>query len=420
MTQSESPQWNRPTKVGVAIAAILFVLVVLWRFQSLISPLIIAIIMAYLLNPIIVLVDDRTALSRNGATNLVFSLLVVGIIAAVIALGVALYNQAVSLIEQIPSFIETMPARIEEIWASLNEPIMIGSFSLQLPLPETQEIDWGAVSQQILGYINPIISSVGSSLGQIAIMAIETLGWFIFIIFTAIYVSNDIPRMGSLIGDVATLPGYREDAERLWRDFGRIWNAYLRGQAILGIIIFVVVAAVLGALGVQNALVLGLISGLLEFIPMVGPIIGTGAAVVVAFFQPENYLGLGPVQFTLVVLAVMLVIQQVENSVLVPRIVGDALDLHPILVLVGAIMGSSLGGILGAILAAPVIASIKLVGTYAWRKMFDLDPFPMPEEEDGDKPSFMESMWEQWQLRRARMRGGKPNTGSPKSKGGSD
>ena len=420
MTQSESPPWNRPTKVGVAIAAVLFVLVVLWRFQSLISPLIIAIIMAYLLNPIIVLVDDRTALSRNGATNLVFSLLVVGIIAAVIALGVALYNQAVSLIEQIPSFIETMPARIEEIWASLNEPIMIGSFSLQLPLPETQEIDWGAVSQQILGYINPIISSVGSSLGQIAIMAIETLGWFIFIIFTAIYVSNDIPRMGSLIGDVATLPGYREDAERLWRDFGRIWNAYLRGQAILGIIIFVVVAAVLGALGVQNALVLGLISGLLEFIPMVGPIIGTGAAVVVAFFQPENYLGLGPVQFTLVVLAVMLVIQQVENSVLVPRIVGDALDLHPILVLVGAIMGSSLGGILGAILAAPVIASIKLVGTYAWRKMFDLDPFPMPEEEDGDKPSFMESMWEQWQLRRARMRGGKPNTGSPKSKGGSD
>lgn len=412
MTQSESPQWNRPTKIGVAIAAVLFVLVILWRFQSLISPLIIAIIMAYLLNPIIVLVDDRTALSRNGATNLVFSLLVVGIVAAVVALGVALYNQAVSLIEQIPSFIETMPARIEEIWGSLNEPIMIGSFSLQLPLPETQEINWGAVSQQILGYINPLISSVGSSLGQIAIMAIETLGWFIFIIFTAIYVSNDIPRMGSLIGDVATLPGYRQDAERLWRDFGRIWNAYLRGQAILGIIIFVVVAAVLGALGVQNALVLGLISGLLEFIPMVGPIIGTGAAVVVAFFQPENYLGLGPVQFTLVVLAVMLIIQQVENSVLVPRIVGDALDLHPILVLVGAIMGSSLGGILGAILAAPVIASIKLVGTYAWRKMFDLDPFPTPEEEDGDKPSFVEGLWEQWQLRRARMRVGKGKSGS--------
>ncbi|MBK8433118.1 MAG: AI-2E family transporter [Chloroflexi bacterium] len=123
MTQSESPPWNRPTKVGVAIAAVLFVLVVLWRFQSLISPLIIAIIMAYLLNPIIVLVDDRTALSRNGATNLVFSLLVVGIIAAVIALGVALYNQAVSLIEQIPSFIETMPARIEEIWRSLSSQL---------------------------------------------------------------------------------------------------------------------------------------------------------------------------------------------------------------------------------------------------------------------------------------------------------
>jgi predicted PurR-regulated permease PerM len=400
---SESPQWNRPTKIGVAVAAVLFVLLVLWRFQALISPLIIAIILAYLLNPIILLVSERAKISRNTSTNVVFVGLVIAILAAVIALGVVLYNQAVSLIEQIPTFIETLPTRIEEVWITLSEPIMIGSFALQLPLPDAQDINWGSVSQQILGYINPIISSVGSSLGQIAIKTLETLGWFIFIIFVSIYVSNDIPRMSNMIGEAATVPGYRKDAERLWREFGRIWNAYLRGQAILGIIMTVVVTLCLWVLGVQNALLLGLISGLLEFIPMVGPIIGTGAAVLVAFFQPENYLGLSSLQFTLVVLVVMLIIQQIENSVLVPRIVGDALDLHPILVLVGAIMGSSLGGILGAILAAPVIASIKLVGAYAWRKMFDLDPFPKPEEEEGDKPSMMEGLWEQWQLRRARL-----------------
>ena len=404
MNHPESPPWNRPTKIGVAVAAVLFVLLVLWRFQSLISPLIIAIILAYLLNPIIVLVAERTKLSRNTATNVVFVGLVLAVVAAVVAIGVALYNQALNLIVQIPQFIETLPTRIEEVWVSLAEPITIGTFVFELPLPDAQDINWGTVSQQILGYVNPLVTSVGSSLGQIAVKTVEVLGWFIFIIFVAIYVSNDIPRMGNMIGDAATLPGYRMDAERIWREFGRIWNAYLRGQAILGIIIGVVVTLSLWALGVQNALVLGLISGFLEFIPMVGPIIGTGAAVLVAFFQPENYLGLSPLQFTLVVLAVMLIIQQVENSVLVPRIVGDALDLHPIIVLVGAIMGSSLGGILGAILAAPVIASLKLLGTYAWRKMFDLEPFPEPEEEEGDKPSMLEGLWEQWQLRRAQWR----------------
>ena len=79
----------------------------------------------------------------------------------------------------------------------------------------------------------------------------------------------------------------------------------------------------------------------------------------------------------------MIVIQQVENNFLVPRIVGGALDLHPIFVIVGVFMGATLAGILGAILAAPIVASLKVLGNYTWRKLFDLPPFPEidpPEE----------------------------------------
>jgi predicted PurR-regulated permease PerM len=71
----------------------------------------------------------------------------------------------------------------------------------------------------------------------------------------------------------------------------------------------------------------------------------------------------------------MFLIQQIENTVLVPRIVGDALDLHALVVLIGVLMGTSLAGLLGAVLAAPVIATLKLFGTYIWRKMLDLPPF---------------------------------------------
>ncbi|MCA9999884.1 MAG: AI-2E family transporter, partial [Anaerolineales bacterium] len=75
---------------------------------------------------------------------------------------------------------------------------------------------------------------------------------------------------------------------------------------------------------------------------------------------------------------------------LVPRIVGEALDLHPLLVIVGVFMGASLAGIVGAILAAPVLASIKLIGVYAWRKLFDLHPFPEPEEDVGSRLSLLD------------------------------
>jgi predicted PurR-regulated permease PerM len=100
----------------------------------------------------------------------------------------------------------------------------------------------------------------------------------------------------------------------------------------------------------------------------------------VAFLQPGTYLGLNPWMLALAVVLVMGLIQQIENNILVPRIVGRALDLHPLVIIIGVFMGASLLGLIGAILAAPILATIKLLGTYAWRKMFDLPTFPQPEQ----------------------------------------
>jgi predicted PurR-regulated permease PerM len=171
------------------------------------------------------------------------------------------------------------------------------------------------------------------------------------------------------------------------REFGRIWSAYLRGQVLLGLVIFLVVWLGLALLGVQNSLALGLLSGLLEFIPVLGPIIGAGAAIIVALFQPDTLGQMGNWQYAGVVLIFMLIVQQLENNILVPRIVGESLELHPIIVIVGVFMGSSLAGVLGAILAAPVVATLKLLSIYAWRKMFDQPPFPNPEKEPGESTS---------------------------------
>ena len=139
---------------------------------------------------------------------------------------------------------------------------------------------------------------------------------------------------------------------------------------------------------------LGLLAGLLEFLPVIGPVVSAGVAVLVALFQSANPWAMSPWLFAVIVLAAMIVLQQLENAVLVPRIVGDALDLHPLVVMIGVLMGASLGGLLGAVLAAPVLASLKLYGVYVWRKMLGLPPFV--EEPAPPPPPDQVSSWEQW------------------------
>lgn len=367
-----SPPWSRTTKTIVAIVGLLFIVVLAYRFQGLIGQIVTAAVLAYVLNPLIRLADEATPLSRGTLTLIVYFTLLLLTVGAFTALGVTAYGQTLYLIEQLPQFVNNTVGLVRD-WT--EQPVIgVGPFSFSLGT-----WDWSSIRQQLLGLLEPLLSRSGQYVGQIASSTVRFLGNLLFLWIISIYISLEIPRMGEYVGRVAQMPGYRKDAERLMDEFADIWSAYLRGQIILGLVIGITVGLTLTILGVQNALVLGLLSGFLEFIPVLGPVIGAGAAMIVAFFQPDNYLGLTSIQFALLVLAAMFIIQQIENNVLVPRIVGNALDLHPLLVIIGVLMGSSIAGILGAILAAPVLATVKLLGIYAWRKLFDLSPFPAGE-----------------------------------------
>ncbi len=78
-----------------------------------------------------------------------------------------------------------------------------------------------------------------------------------------------------------------------------------------------------------------------------------------------------------------MVIQQLENNILVPRIIGRSLNLHPLVIIVGAIAGANLAGVLGMFLAAPMLASLRIVGNYVRSKLLDLEPFPVQENIEG-------------------------------------
>ena len=379
--QTTSPPWNTTTKAIVAVSALALFCLLVWVFRGLLQQVVLAVILAYLLHPLISLIDRRTPVNRVTVVLTVYLTLAVLVIATFSLVGVTTFQQALDLSRRLPGWFEEGLAQFQLLREQLPESIGVAGVTVPVAGLVPQLPGWNELFSQVFGLLQPILGRGGSLAASVVTGTVAVLGQILLIFIISIYIAVDIPRIGNMIANIAHKPGFRRDAERLTASVSQVWAAYMRGQALLAIIIFVLVSLVLGALGVDNALGLGLLSGAMEFLPVIGPLAGAAAAIFVAFFQSDPSFGLTPLQFALAVAFAMIVIQQVENTLLVPRIVGKALNLHPLLVMVSVIMGASLAGLLGAILAAPVVASIRILGEYAWHKMLDLPPFP--DEEDG-------------------------------------
>ena len=376
MLQSVSPPWNTTTKAIVAVSALALFCLLVWVFRGLLQQVVLAVLLAYLLHPLISFIDRRTPLNRVSVVLLVYLALALLVVATFSLVGVTTFQQAVDLSGRLPGWFDDAVAQLQLFVTQLPDTLTLGPLELPVASILPQLPAWDEVLGQAFGYIQPIFSRGGSLAASVVTGTVAVLGQIMLIFIISIYIANDIPRVGGRIANLAQKPGYRRDAERLTSSINQVWAAYMRGQALLALVIFVLVSVVLGALGVDNALGLGLLSGAMEFLPLLGPFVGVGAAVLVAFFQNSQSFGMTPLQFALAVAVAMILIQQIENTLLVPRIVGGALNLHPLLVLVSVIMGASLAGLLGAILAAPVVASLRILADYAWHKLLDLPPFP--------------------------------------------
>jgi len=384
-----SPPWSLTTKGIVTVAALVLIVVIIWRFRSLLQPLTLAAVIAYLLNPLVNWCSGRFRMQRSTAVAIVYVGFIVIVLALLVGLGFFAFNQADRLFTALPILAERMVEWIEENWSRT-----FTIFGVQFTLYEQiGALTPSSAVGQALSAIESTLTQGGTIAARAMTSIISVLSTLFVIMFVAIYLSKDTPLLWAKFADLAHVPGYRVDAERLTREFVRIWDAYLRGQVLLGVAMFAVVSLSLSMLGLNYSLALGGLAGLLEFLPVIGPLLSTAVAIIVALFQDSNWLGLAPIWYALVVLVVMLALQQLEQMFLVPRFVGDALDLHPVTVIVVVLMGTSLAGVLGAVLAAPMAATVKLLGGYAWRKLFDLPPFPGEEPPDAPGAASIIADW---------------------------
>jgi predicted PurR-regulated permease PerM len=215
--------------------------------------------------------------------------------------------------------------------------------------------------------------------GTVASGAANFLGWTFFVILVSYFV---LAESGGLRGQIipVDVPGYTHDFERLTRELGRTWNAFLRGQMIIFFLAVSVYSIVLSVLGVHYAITLAFVAGLARFVPYVGPAINWTVLVLVSYFQVFKLFGLSPFSYTLLVLITALVIDQIFDNIVSPRILSDALKVHPAAVLVAAIIAANLFGLIGVVVAAPILATATLLWKYIMRKMLDLNPWPEEEQ----------------------------------------
>ena len=193
----------------------------------------------------------------------------------------------------------------------------------------------------------------------------------------------DAPRIQSYIHSLFPT-SYRSELADLLRRIANVWQSFLRGQLILSITVGVTTWLALTLVGMPGALIFGILAGLLEVVPNLGPILAMIPAVITALLQGSDVMrdvGINNLGFALITVGIYFLIQQLENNILVPRIIGDSINLHPIIVICAVAVGLTTGGILGALLAPPVVATFRVVGSYVHAKLLDYPPFlgrPLP------------------------------------------
>ena len=361
-----SPRWGAMTKLVVSLTLLVIVAALLIRFQTIIVPLLLAFVLAYLLYPVATLLDRIPSISWRMGVSLMYILLI-AIIAGLVTLS------GFGLVPQIQSLILLVENSIVEVPALLNEAVVWVNGISPIPI-DINTINMEALAQQLLSYVRPVLGSTGQVLGTVASSAASFFGWGAFILIVSYFIMTESGGLRKNLVRIE-IPGYTEDLQRLGNELKRIWNAFLRGQMIVFTLAFIFYFSVLSVLGVRYAIGLALLAGISKFLPYIGPAIVWITLGLVSYFQPYKLFSMTPLLYTLLAFVVVLIFDQLLDGLITPRIMAQALSVHPAAVLVSALVFADLLGVLGIIIAAPMLATAVLFGRYTMRKMLDQNPW---------------------------------------------
>ncbi|MBK8509604.1 MAG: AI-2E family transporter [Candidatus Competibacter sp.] len=323
------------------------VLGALYLLAPVLSPFLVSALLAYLGDPLIDWLETHK-ISRSWAVTLVFGVLLLIVALLLLVLIPLSAHQFKSLIQHLPGYVEWFQASIVP-W--LREHLAIDPEIFELSYLKTQ---MNAYAEEIGNLATRLLLSFQSS----SAVAFNWLANLILVPVVTFYLLRD---WDLLVAKVHSLLPRRIEpvVRRLARESNEVIGAFLRGQFIIMGVLAVLYSAGLSIIGLDFSLLIGLISGLVSFVPYLGPIIGIAAASIVAIMQTQSFLTVLPI------LVIFGIGQLVSDFLLMPRLVGDRIGLHPVTVMFAVLAGGQLFGFFGVLLALPAAAVIAVVLRHA-------------------------------------------------------
>lgn len=332
--------WIRWPAYGLLAAAVVSLV---YYLRVVLLPFFLSLILAYMLEPLVTRLTRR-GLGRPWAILAVYAVL--GLLAAAVIAFVipALLAELHQLADEIPRHTRALQGRLREVQA--------GYHRLLLPDTVRQSIDDG------LTRIEERFTSLGTQVVEAAFSMMMGLFSLILVPLLTYYMLKDGEQWKEQFMawlPVTARPGWLG----LLRRIDRVLAGFVRGELVIAALMGAAVTVLIWALGMPFAVILGIFAGIGEFVPYVGPVVGALPALAVAALQAPG---------TLVKLIIGLVIlNQVEQALLVPRVFQQSTGLHPIVIVFVLLVGGQLMGLPGAILAVPAAAIIKEIVLHLFR-----------------------------------------------------
>ena len=329
------------------LALVVLVGLLLYLLAPVLTPFAVAAMFAYLFDPVVGLLQ-RLRLSRGVAVGIVFVGLTVLLVLMLLALIPFLEHQVALLIGRLPDWIAWLQ---NDAVGWLN-----ATFDLSLEMPDSQQL--ATIIQEHWKEAGGTAAIVVAKVSKSGLAIVAWITHLIVIPVAFFYLLRDWHELLGRIREL--LPRSFEEATlRLARESDETLSGFVRGQLSVMLVLGVIYAVGLRAVGLDVGPLIGIISGLISFVPYLGAILGVLAGVIAALVQYHDWL------HVVLVLVVFGVGHVLESYVLVPRLVGEKIGLHPLAVIFAILAGGELFGFLGVLLALPVASVVMVLLRYA-------------------------------------------------------
>ncbi len=351
-----SKPWSRSTRYLVLILVLILSALLLYQSRALLGPLAISALLAFVLNPVVSFAHERMKLNRSLVVLLVYLASLAGFVLVGFVVVQVISEQTASLLVELQAILAQLQRTyLDRPWTILNYPIQPELFFAETSVaaPDLLQAD--------------VIFQVFQS-------TTTNFGWILVVIVTTYYLLLDWGKLREWV--FRWLPdGYEGDGRRLYEELQWVWRRYMQGQLRLSVVVGFLTAVGSLIIGLPGAVAFGILMAVFNVIPSVGSTIVVVIAAVVALFAGSTVLNISNILFTILVIAVLSLVQLVENIWLRPRIMSSSLNIHPAVVFTVIIASLALAGVLTALVIVPVIASAAIMAKYIYFKLFEMDPW---------------------------------------------